>query len=386
MTSPATSISDVRGTKTEVKPGVWRLRAYVGLNNNGNPVQVSRTVRGGIRAADKALRNMLQEVDDKKLAPNRSADTVGSLLAMWLEHQSKRGRSATTLREYRRLVASKDLSELSTTPLDTLTAHDLDRLYDKLTARGLRPTSVRRVHALISAALRQAERWGMVEQSVARRATPPPVHLKQVTAPPPEDVQRLIEDAEQVEPMMGALLFVAAITGARRGELCALRWSDIDWVAGTLNIDRAVYETAGGGWGEKPTKTHAGRRIALGDVGLVVLQRHRSKVDRLADELGLVVPDDAFIFSRSPQGLEPVRPDVVTKFVLRVSNGRVHLHALRHYSATQLIAGGHDVRTVAGRLGHADVSVTLRVYCHVLPERDREAAAALGNTLTLPSA
>jgi len=63
---------------------------------------------------------------------------------------------------------------------------------------------------------------------------------------------------------------------------------------------------------------------------------------------------------------------------------KTHLHALRHFSATQLIAAGHDVRTVAGRLGHADASVTLRVYSHVLPERDREAAAALGRTLALP--
>ena len=60
----------------------------------------------------------------------------------------------------------------------------------------------------------------------------------------------------------------------------------------------------------------------------------------------------------------------------------LHLHSLRHYSATQLVAGGHDIRTVAGRLGHADASVTLRVYSHVLPERDRDAAATLGHTLS----
>ena len=71
----------MRETKTEVKPGVWRLRAYVGTNDEGNPDEVSTTVRGGIRAADKALRNMLNEQDDKKLAPKRTGDTLGSLLA-----------------------------------------------------------------------------------------------------------------------------------------------------------------------------------------------------------------------------------------------------------------------------------------------------------------
>jgi integrase len=141
------------------------------------------------------------------------------------------------------------------------------------------------------------------------------------------------------------------------------------------------------GWGEKPTKTHAARRVALDELGLEVLRRHRAAVDALAADLELEVGPEAYRFSRSPVGLEPIRPDVVSKVTARVAKGasvKTHLHALRHFSATQLIAGGHDVRTVAGRLGHADVSVALRVYSHMLPERDREAAAALGRTLALP--
>jgi integrase len=153
----------------------------------------------------------------------------------------------------------------------------------------------------------------------------------------------------------------------------------VDWEARLLTIEHSVYEIKGGGWAEKPTKTHQARRVGLDDVAIEVLRRHRATVDKLASELDLRIPRDSFLFSRSPVGSEPIRPDIVSKFVPRIAKAagvNTHLHALRHFSATQLIAGGHDVRTVAGRLGHADASITLRVYSHVLPERDREAAAA----------
>jgi integrase len=185
---------------------------------------------------------------------------------------------------------------------------------------------------------------------------------------------------------MAALLFMAAVTGARRGELCALRWSDIDWQAGTVTIARSVYETKGGGWGEKPTKTHASRRIGLDDYALSVLREYRSAVDDQAAQLDLEVLRDGFIFSRSPVGAEPIRPDVVSKFTKRIADAMgidTHLHALRHFSATQAIAAGFDPVTVGARLGHADPSITLRVYSHVLEQRDRDRAAALGRTLAL---
>jgi integrase len=97
------------------------------------------------------------------------------------------------------------------------------------------------------------------------------------------------------------------------------------------------------------------------------------------------LPADAFVFSPFPEGTVPFRPDNVTSFFIRVRNvveaPSVRLHDLRHFTATQLIGAGVDVRTVAGRLGHSDPSVTLRVYSHALEERDRAAAAVMGQIL-----
>lgn len=384
----------MNGTKTEIAPGVWRLRVYVGRNAAGSPVQRSKTVRApdahpkpgaGTRLADRELSKMVAEAAKGNTATG--TETVGDLLEQFLDHAKARDRSPTTLRKYRSIVDSVLEPELGKIKLSRLTARDLDRVYAKLTTKGNAATTVRRVHSLIGAALAQAEKWDQVDRNVARKATPPTIHTAEIEAPSPDEVRRIVATAEAIEPMLAAYLLVAALTGARRGELCGLRWPDVDWSGGTLQIERSVYETAGGGWGIKATKTYAARRIGLDEFAIEVLRRHRARVDELAARLEVTVAPDAYLFSRSPAGLEPVRPDVVTKFTLRVAKVAkvsTHLHALRHFSATEAMAAGYDAVTVAGRLGHRDPSVTLRTYSHVLERRDRDLAASLGRTLAPP--
>jgi integrase len=227
----------------------------------------------------------------------------------------------------------------------------------------------------------------MVDHSVARKASPPPIRLEPVKAPTPDEVRAIVAEAEELEPALAALLLLGALTGARRGELCALRWTDLNPAERTVTIARSVYETEGGGWAEKGTKTHQERTIGLDELALGVLAKHRAQIDEVAKGLKLEVRHNGFMFSRSPVGAEPIRPDLVSKFAQKVANKAgvdTHLHALRHFSATQAIAAGFDPTTVAGRLGHRDSSITLRVYSHVLEGRDQDLADALGKTLALP--
>ncbi len=272
----------MQGTKDEVSAGVWRLRVYLGRNAKGQPIQRSETVRtgdgrpgSGVREADRQLARMVAEVAKGNTATG--TETVGHLLDRFLEHAESIGRSPTTLREYRRIADTILRPELGGVRLARLTAVDLDRLYARLVARGLKPMTVRHVHALIGVALHQAEKWGLIDRNVSKRATPPPVHASQVEAPDPEQVRAIIEVAEAIEPAFAALLSLAALTGARRGELCALRWSDFDAEARTLRVARSIYETPGGGWGEKATKTHAARKVGLDDLGVEILRRHRDR-------------------------------------------------------------------------------------------------------------
>lgn len=216
-------------------------------------------------------------------------------------------------------------------------------------------------------------------------AKPPRVSQSRVTAPSLELVREVIEAAERRDPRLAPLLMLAALTGMRRGELCALRWSDVDLEVGMIEVSRSVVVVPGG-FAEKSTKTNRGRAVALDSVGVAMLSQHRSNTERWGAEAGAEVFADAFVFSPLVEGTTPFRPDNVTSFFIRVRNEvkapTVRLHDLRHFTATQLIGAGVDVRTVAGRLGHSDPSVTLRVYSHAIEDRERAAAEIMGQLFT----
>jgi integrase len=225
-----------------------------------------------------------------------------------------------------------------------------------------------------------------VRANVAERAKPPRVTQRRVQAPSVDVVRQVIAAAEERDPRLATLLMLAALTGMRRGELCAIRWSDVDLDTGTLEVARSLVVVVGGA-AEKSTKTDQSRTVALDAVGVALMRRRWGQAVGWLAEVGGELPADGFLFSPSVECTTPFRPDNVTNFFIRVRTAvkapSVRLHDLRHFTATQLIGAGVDVRTVAGRLGHSDPSLTLRVYSHALEERDRAAATIMGNVLSV---
>jgi integrase len=201
-------------------------------------------------------------------------------------------------------------------------------------------------------------------------------------------VRAIVTAAEQRDPRLAPLLLLGALTGMRRGELCALRWSDVHFDTEELEVSRSIVIVKKG-LSEKTTKTDRVPSIALDDVGVALLKQHRARVDEWARLAETIVGEDTYVFSPYVDGSKPFRPDNVTGFFVRVRDKlgftNVRLHDLRHFTATQLIGAGVDVRTVSGRLGHSDPSLTLRVYSHQIEERDRAAAAVIGRVLSPPS-
>jgi lysozyme family protein len=197
--------------------------------------------------------------------------------------------------------------------------------------------------------------------------------------PTVEEAARIINEAWR-DPDWGTMVWLTMTTGSRRGELCALRWFHVDIAAGVLTVKRAMSE-ADGVLEEKDTKTHQKRRVTIDPETIAILTEHWDRCVARAAALGLTLSRDAFVFSGQPDGSEPLKPGSVTQRYGRLADRLgidTHLHALRHYSATELIAAGVDVRTVAGRLGHGGGgATTLRVYAAWLAEVDQRAAAGL---------
>ena len=168
---------------------------------------------------------------------------------------------------------------------------------------------------------------------------------------------------------MACSIAVAAMTEARRGELCALRWSIVDLANGVVHIRSAIRQV-GNDLTIGPTKTHAERRVALAPQAVDVLRDFQPRAvppcGRTGDPRLTASP---YVFSPAPDHSRPYPPHTVSNMFSRTAKKLgmpYHLHQLRHFAATQLIAGGHDAVTVGNRLGHADPSVTLRVYAHAL--------------------
>jgi integrase len=276
-------------------------------------------------------------------------------------------------------------------PLARLRTAQLDRFYGQLREKGgqggkpLSAATVRQVHAIIRRALQQGIRWGWITTNPAALASPPRVRASQLGPPVPADVVKLIGEAASADPDFGCFLHLAATTGARRGELCGLRWRDVDLDGGAMTISRNVVEAAGSVVVEKDTKTHAARRIALDPDSVEMLRAQYERMATRSKATSARLGDDAHVFSADPAGERPWAPNDVTKRFIRIRKrvglDGVRLHDLRHFAATRLLAAGVPVRTVSGRLGHANAATTLGVYAHFVEESDRDAAATLGALL-----
>jgi integrase len=235
-------------------------------------------------------------------------------------------------------------------------------------------------------ALSRAVELGMLQRSPAQLTSPPRPSRSEMRVLSEDEAQRLL--TALTGTAAGLPAFLALTTGARLGEILALRWSDIDLDAGVAQIRRTVVEHMVGqgpdSWFSfKEPKSGHGRSVDLGDATTVRLRAHRwaQAEIRLAAggewaELDLVIC--------TPTGM-PERPSTTSgRFRAVVGDlglRGVRFHDLRHTHATLLLKAGTPPHVVSQRLGHSTVAFTLQVYAHVLPGQQRQAADAIEATL-----
>ena len=349
--------------------------------------QLSRTVHGNKTQARKALDKYVAEAQDGRY--DGTSSTFGELVVKWLELK-KDDLSPTTLRTYRNLLKKHILPGLEKRPVNAIKTSDLDSLYLSLSNRvpvPLSPASVRQIHAIIRRAFRQAMMWGWIAANPATNATPPRLKKSKQSPPSADQVDEILRVADERDPELGHFLHIAASTGARRGEVCALRWSNLDTKQMTLTIEHSIAEIPGG-LIEKDTKTHQNRRIALDAETLEVFEAQRAIAIERASQVGIKIAPNAYVFSREPDCKVPWTPGNVTNqfqaIRAQLGFGKMRLHDLRHFSVTRLMAAGIDVRTVSGRHGHANPSTTLSVYAHFVEASDQAAALVMGNLRSQP--
>ncbi|HTT91537.1 MAG TPA: tyrosine-type recombinase/integrase [Acidimicrobiales bacterium] len=363
---------------------IWQVRVSLGRDpETGRYEYASRYVHGTKRDAQRACAELITEVD-RGGHREEGRHTVNELLDRWMAHIEAQGRAESTLARYRSCINANIKPRLGAKAINKLGPADLDRYYAQLGRTGLTPLSVRKSHAILSAAFNQALRWGWLDTNPVLRSSPPTHRVREIHPPTREELRRLLEACANDHEDLGSIIYVAATTGARRGELCGLRWTDLDLDLATMTIARSISD-ANQLVAVKDTKTHQARRIALDPSTVKVLRAHRELVDQRAAKADIGLLPTAYVWSQDLDGATPYRPDRVTGAFRalrdRLELSHVTFHSLRHFTATTLAAGGVGIRTIAGRLGHANPGITLRTYAHFLDAADREAAIAIGDAL-----
>ncbi len=413
---PGAGEARAAGNIETLRSGALRVRVYAGRD----PVTKRRhTLTEIIEPGPKAMRKaeaakirLLSDVAERRNP--RTGATVDQLLDRYLHQFDGSPNTLTLYRGYVRNHISPFLGRLKVGALD---ADVLDSFYAELRrcrhhcsgsrsiqhrvkdphecddrcgphrCRPLGASTVRHMHFILSGAYKRAVRWRWVSVSPIGQAEPPAAPKPNPQPPTAEHAARIINEAWR-DLDWGVLLWVAMTTGARRGELCAVRWSAVNLDEGreTIALRQAIRKSKGGhGWVEAELKTHQQRRVAIDPETAEVLRKHRERCRARANALGIKLDPEAFAFSGVPDGAEFPIPDSVTQRYERLANrlGIVTtFHKLRHYSATELIIAGVDIRTVAGRLGHAGGgTTTLRTYVAWSSEADQRAATGLATRM-----
>ena len=198
----------------------------------------------------------------------------------------------------------------------------------------------------------------------------------------------MIAAARAYSDALGLYLWLVVVTGVRRGELCGLQIRDVDLDRGLVHV-AFNYVVRAGQRIRKDTKTHQDRWLAIDPVTCALIASYLAEIKAELAAVGVELRDDAYLFSNDPAHARPWNPDWVTHRVADAADAagvELDIKGGRHYTASQLLAGGFDLRNTAARLGHSGGgATTLRHYADPVPEVDRRAAAYLAQ-LTAGSA
>jgi integrase len=245
----------------------------------------------------------------------------------------------------------------------------------------MKPSTIHGIDSILSGAFATARRWDWVERNPTEAAKPPAVNTrKSIPATPPEDIAKVIAEARAHSAALGLYLWLVAITGQRRGELCGLQVRDIDLDQGLIHV-AFNYVVKGGKKVRKDTKTHQDRWIAIDPDTCALIASYLEEIRATLAAVGAELAATAYLFSNDPGHSQPWNPDWVTHKISDAADAAgvdLDIKGGRHYTASQLLAAGFDRRNTAARLGHSGGgATTLRHYADPVPEADRRAATYL---------
>ena len=301
----------------------------------------------------------------------------------WLSRQLKY--SQGTRESYRRILEKvyPYIGDIAITKLRPLALENMLAELRKMQHHGkpIKESTVQKYLTVVSAVLSDAKRNEIIQKNPARMIDLPQCEQSKQFVPTDEEAQLLLTEFCNLPLTYETYYVLAMFTGCRRGELCALKWSDVtiydnyDWA--TINISRSRSSVPGNGIVEGSTKSGRSRTVAVdSDIAGLIACLYTEK-EREANERGEELSE--YIFTNEHGKL--IHPDTFSKTLRKIYDSiglphEFHLHTLRHYYVTTLLHSGVDKQTVADLVGHCDTSFLERTYCHPRLDKKRSAAEA----------
>ena len=364
---------DGEGSIYQAKDGRWRAEVSLGYKPDGKPKRkiIYGKTRGEVSNDLKiALRDQQQGVN---IRPERQL--VSAFLQSWLDDVVKLKNRPQTMRSYGWIIQSHLKPALGKLALDKLTPQHIQSFLAERHASGLSPTTVKHIRATLRAALSHAERQGSVHRNAAKLVTIPRAVRYEPTVLTPEQAGAFLKH------LLGhphEALYVMALTmGLRRGELLALRWADLDFETGYLDVRNALHRVKGAGLQlSEPKSVKAKRKLRIPQVCLVSLAAWRGRQAVQKQWAGSKWAEGDFLFTGGTG--RPLHPDDVSRELPAILKAaglpKARLHDLRHCCATLLLSMGVSAKMVQESLGHSSYQLTMDTYSHALPALRNEVA------------
>ncbi len=283
-------------------------------------------------------------------------------------------------------ISGKAVDERTANAISKAVKMPLNTLFSQTSENGgeLSSNYMLHLHRLLSSILEKAVKWQVLLYNPCRRIEAPKVPIKEAAYYDEFQAQEMLICLQDEPLKYRAMVIVLLYTGMRRGELCGLEWSDIDFKNSIIDISKTSLYLTDRGVFDDTTKTNASKRankVPLLVINILKELRRDQITERL--KLGDKWIDGNKVFTQ--WNGKPIHPDTITgwfsRFIKKNNLPPIHLHSLRHTNATLLIASGTDLRTVSKRLGHSNMTTTGNIYAHAIKSADERAAEMLNDIL-----
>ena len=370
------------GTIRKRSDGRWEARIIVGHKNDGSPMYKSAFAKTQ-KSALKQLHQLIDLYRDVDLTED-SRMTLGEWLDKWLDEYMIFTIRESTLDSYRAMVKNQVKLFIGGKQISSLTTADMQKFYNKIKKEGrvrehpihgktLADSMVRGVHMMLHEALDMAVKERLIAKNPTNGTTVPKCNYPEKQILCDNQLETFLEAIKGHEYWCD-FFYVEVMTGLRRGEICGLRWQDINFEENKLQVKRSVSVKKGGGVSIGETKTETGVRC---------IQMPPSVAELLKSKRQTAITEWVFPHFLHPE--QPISPaSAYRKLKVILKNAELPLirfHDLRHTFATHATQGGVDPKTLAGILGHTNASFTLDTYTHVTSDMQKSASAVVGNMM-----